>query len=115
MFGRKRRKMGEKTQDDRELISHNERAVEALIVLVENDEELVEEFKTLQQKIKFLAATDNGKVIDCDKKIRNLIDDMKIALIKAEKKSPEEEGLNAKARSILQQIKLTIADRNAKM
>ena len=114
MFGRKRRKMGEKTQDDRELISHNERAIESLIVLAKDDEELVQELKKLQEKIKYLTPSDNSKVADCDKKIKNLIEDMRIVLVKADKKG-DEETLPAKAASILQQIKLTIADRNAKL
>ena len=113
-FGRKRRKMGAKVGNERELISHNERAVESLIVLAKDDEEMVQELKSLQSKIKYLTPSDNGKVADCDKKIKNLIEDMRIILIKADKKS-DDENLLAKAASILQQIKLTIADRNAKL
>ena len=114
MFGRKRRKMGEKVGNERELISHNERAIESLIVLAKDDEELIQELKRVQEKIKYLTPSDNGKVADYDKKIKNLIEDMRIVLIKADKKS-DEETLPAKAMSILQQIKLAIADRNAKL
>ena len=113
-FGRKRRKMAGKVGDEREVIAHNAAAIESLIVLAKDDEELIQELKKLQEKIKYLTPSDNGKVADCDKKIKNLIEDMRIVLVKADKKS-DEETLPAKARSILQQIKLTIADRNAKL
>ena len=110
----RRKKVSEKVYDNRELISHNERAVAALIVLAEGDEELIEEFRQLQEKIKYLTPSNNGKVVDCDKKIKNLIEDLRIVLVKADKKS-EDEGLSAKASSLLKQIKLTIADRNARI
>ena len=110
----RRKKVSEKVFDNRELISHNQRAVEALIVLAGDDEELHTELRQLQEKIKYLTPSNEGKVIDCDKKIKNLIEDMRIALVKADKKS-EGETLSPKAASILQQIKLAIADRNARI
>ena len=110
----RRKKVSEKVYDNRELISHNERAVAALIVLAGDDEELVTEFRKLQEKIKYLTPSNNSKVVDCDKKIKNLIEDLRIVLVKADKKS-DGESFPAKASSLLQQIKLAIADRNARI
>ena len=107
LFGKK--KGAAKTSEDRELVSENERSVNALIVLADGDDVLVEKLKNLQEKLKYLIATDNGKVIDFDKKIRNLIGDLRIALTKADGET------NKKVQNLLRDLELTLADRNAKL
>ena len=107
-FFRKKR-VSEKVATDRDLVSANERAVEALLVLAENNEQLQGELKALKEKLKYLTPSEEGKILDFDKKIKNLIEDMRIALVKADGET------NKKVENALTQIKLAIADRNAKM
>ena len=93
---------------DKQLIGECANAIDALLVLAEQsqDENIKSEFKGIQEKIKYLIASDNDKVYDYDKKIKNLIDDLRIVLVK------NDSELNAKANKIITQIKLAIADRN---
>ena len=105
----RKNKKADKAHDDKELISENERAVDALIVLADKNDEIVDEFRALKEKIKYLIASENDKVYDYDKKIRNLIDDLRIVLVKRDGE------MNEKAQKLVTQIKLAIADRNAKL
>ncbi len=108
---RKRSKgtVAEKTLDDRELIAENSKAVEALFVLAEDNASLVEELKALQEKLKYLMPSDDSKVTEYDKKIKNLIGDMRIALTKSDGEDSK------KTDAILTDLKLAVADRSAKM
>ena len=98
-----------KTQEDRELIEHNYKSVETLIVLAEGNERMREQLKELQEKLKYFIAAETKEVQACDKKIKDLIGDMRIALTKGDGETTK------KAENLLTQIKLTIADRNTKM
>ena len=106
----RRRKASEKVIDNRELISTNERAIESLIVLAREDEELKAKFRQLQEKIKYLTPSTNSKVTDYDKKIKNLIEDLRIVLVKA-----DGEPMPPKGENLVRQIELAIADRNTKV
>ena len=106
----RRKKASEKVIDNRELISTNERSIESLIVLARDDEELIQKFRRLQEKLKYLTPSKDGKVIDYDKKIKNLIEDLRIVLVKA-----DGEPMPPKGETLLRQIELAIADRNAKV
>lgn len=105
----RKKKASQKNGEDRELISENERAVESLLILSAGNEEMEKDLRSLKEKLKYLTPSDDGKIYDYDKKIRNLIEDMRIALIKADGET------NKKVEGALLQLKLTIADRNAKI
>lgn len=95
--------------EDRELIESNEKSINAIIVLVEGNDELVEKLKELQVKLKFLVASDNAKVKEADKKIKNLIGDLRI---EAGKAGSEE---SKKAEGILRELRACVEDRNARL
>ncbi len=95
----------DKNKEDRDLIEANSRAVEALLVLAENNEEFKKELRELQEQIKYLVPSPKEEVLEFDKKIRNLIGDMKIALTKTDGEDDK------KTENLLKQIKLTMADR----
>ena len=104
-----RKKAAEKAGNDRDLVSENARAIEALVILAEGNEEIFADLKVMQEKIKYLTPSEDSAIYDFDKKIRNLIGDMRIALVKADGETSK------KVANALLQIKLTIADRNAKV
>lgn len=99
---------GDKNREDRELIAENARAVEALLVLAEGNKELTTELKELQEKIEYLTPSPKDEILDFDKKIKNLIGDLRIALTKADGEESK------KSDNVIKQIKLTIADRGVK-
>lgn len=107
LFGKK--KMSVKVRNDRELIGENEKAVDALIILAGDNESLVQQLQEIKEKIKYLLPSEDGKVYDFDKKIKNLIEDTRIALVKADGEASK------KVDNALLQIKLVISDRNAKL
>lgn len=107
IFGKK--SSAEKVSANRELISENERAMDALILLAGENEEMIEDLKETKEKIKYLIPSDNPKVVEYDTKIKNSIEDMRIALVKADGE------VDKKIKSMLMQIKLAIADRNSKI
>lgn len=102
---------GEKTKEDKELISQNARSIEALLVLAsgEGAEEFKAELKKLQEDLKYLVPSESDKVKDYDKKIKNAIEDLRIELVKGDGEIKE------KAQRLLKQIKLDVADRNVKL
>lgn len=105
----KKKKMGEKTKEDRELIEANSKSIEALIILAKDNDELIKQFKQLRETVKFLIASDKSKVLDYDSKIKNLIGDLRIALTKS-----DGEG-SKKIDDLIVELKLAIADRNTKL
>ncbi len=109
LTGRKRRGTdGDRNKEDRDLIAANAASVEALLVLAENNAELIAELKELQEKIKYLMPSVKDDVFELDKKITNLIGDLKIALTKTDGEEDK------KTENLIKQIKLTIADRGVK-
>lgn len=104
-----KKKASEKTHEDKELIEQNYKSVESLIVLAENNPSLTEQLKELQEKLKYFIASEAKEIQNYDKKIKDLIGDMRIALTKGDGETTK------KAENLLTQIKLTIADRNSKM
>lgn len=110
----RKKKASVKAREDNDLVSENSRSIEALIVLAEqskdeNREAIVNDFKNLQEKLRYLIPSQDEKVREYDKKIKNLIEDLRIALVK------DDGELSNKASKIVTQIKLAIADRNAKI
>lgn len=109
-FMRKKRRGtdGDRNKEDRDLIAANAASVEALLVLAENNAELIAELKELQEKIKYLMPSVKDDVFELDKKITNLIGDLRIALTKTDGEEDK------KTENLIKQIKLTIADRGVK-
>ncbi len=100
---------GEKTMDDRELISENERAMGSILILAEANEALVDELTKLREQIKYLTPVSDPKVVEFDKKIKNGIEDLRIALVKDGSED------NIKAINALQALRLLVSDRKAKV
>ena len=105
----KKKKAADKVKENRELIEDNSKAIEALIVLSKDNVEIIDDLKELQEKLKYLVPSNDSAVIDYDKKIKNKIGDLKIALTKSDGETSK------KATEILMDIKLAIAERNAKL
>lgn len=104
----KKKKPADKVAENRELIETNSKAVEALLVLAQ-DEQTAATLRELQEKLKYLIPSEDAKVTDCDKTIRNKIGDLRIALTKSDGEASK------KTAELITEIKLTIADRNTKL
>ncbi len=107
LFGRKKASL--KVSNDRELISENEKTVDALILLAESNETLTKQLRDIKEKIKYLIPSEDSKIYDFDKKIQNLIQDVRIALVKTDGEPGK------KIDNALLQLDLAIVDRNAKL
>lgn len=105
----KKKKTADRTKEDRELIEFNEKSVESLIVLAKGNDELVKQLKAMQEKIKYLIASDKAKVCDYDKTIGNKIGDLRIALTKSEGAE------NSKIEQLFSEIEIAVTDRNARL
>lgn len=103
----RKKKSADKVKEDRELIESNSRAVDALIILAKDNVDVISGLKELQKQIKYLIPSENRKVVDYDKTIGNKIGDLRIVLTKADGE------VNKKVENLLTEIKLAIADRNA--
>ena len=108
MFFRKK-KIADKVKEDRELVEANSKAIEALIILANDNASVINELNNLQEKLKYLIPSDKSKVADYDKMIKNKIGDLRIVLTKSDGE------VTKKATDILTDIKLAIADRNTKL
>lgn len=105
----KRKKVADKVKEDSLLIEFNGKSIDSLIVLSKDNASIVGELKVLQSSLKFLIATDDSKVVDYDKKIKDKLGDLRIALTKSDGEDSK------KVYELLTDIKLAIADRNARM
>lgn len=108
IVSKKKKTEAQKTIDDRELVATNSASFEALIVLAQENEELITEMNALQEQLKYLVPVEDAKVADYDKKIKNLIGDLRIALTKSEGEETN------KTKDILLDLKLAVADRKTK-
>ena len=105
----RKKKAAVKNSEDREIIEHNSKSIDALLILAEENEEFKSDLLELKESIKYLVPSYDSKVIDADKKIRNLIGDLRIALTKSE-------GEDSKKTSrYFQEIRMAVADRNARL
>lgn len=95
-------------KENRELISRNERQIETLMVLAGENKEFIKTLSLLQEKIRYLTPSEKESVTDYDKRIEDLIGDLKIELTKA-----AGEEVPQKANNLISQINLCIAERNA--
>lgn len=62
----RKKKVAEKVKEDRELVEGNSKAIEALIILANNNDVVINELQGLQEKLKYLIPSDNSKVVDYD-------------------------------------------------
>lgn len=105
----KRKKASDKVKDDRELIEFNAKSMDSLIVLAKDNQELISRLRDLKEAVKYLIPSDNSKVVDYDKTIKNKIGDLRIALTKSN-------GENSKKiDEAIGDLKLSIADRNIRL
>ena len=105
-FFRKKKTTTKLIAEDRELIATNQKSIETLITLSTN-EEFDETLKKLQEQLKYLVPSRSEKTLKYDKKIKDALEDLKIALTK----NGDAED-NKKVPSIVQDIKVLISDRN---
>lgn len=79
----KKRDKSRVSAEDRELIENNANAVNALIIMSGDNADVIDALKHLQNKLRYLIASDNQKVLKLDGIIQNQLQDMKIYLNKA--------------------------------
>ena len=92
--------------EDKVLLSEITRSFEALIILAKDNEALIEELKSIQQKINYLIATEKKEVVDVDRKIQSSVKQLRELLA-------DEATAYSEVEKILLELKLAISDRNA--
>lgn len=103
----KKRKMATDNKEDRKLIEINSKSIDILLVITENNK-LQEELQKIQEEIKFLIPSSDGKILDFDKKIKIQIEDMKILFTKN-----TDGKMEYKIHNAMQELKILIAERNS--
>ena len=103
----KRKSKTEKNTVDYDLVSSNYKFVDTLLVLAKDGEDptIEEKLTAIKNKLQFLIPSPEDKVKDYDKKIKNALEDVKIALVK--------DKADAKVKSLLLDLELAIAERNS--
>ena len=102
-----KRKMAAKNKEDRELIEFNSKSIGVLLALTE-DQALQENLKKIQEELKFLIPSPEGKIFDFDKKIKAKIEDMKILFTKN-----SDGKMESKINGAIRELKVLIAERNS--
>lgn len=104
MFKFKFKKKSDATENfnDRELVAANSKYVGVLLAIVEDEDEKASLLK-LQDELKYLTPSPNEKVAGYDKKIKDMLDDMRVLFQKKE---------HAKIAQALREVRETIALRN---
>lgn len=102
----KKRNKSKLIAQDRELIELNANAVDTLVVLAGENEEIIGALNDVQNKLRYLIASDNSKVYKVDEIIKNQLQDMKLYLNKPKK--VEIEGV----KDYIREIEVSIVSRN---
>lgn len=102
----KKRNKSKLIAQDRELIELNANAVDTLVVLAADNVDIVDALRDLQNKLRYLIASDNAKVYKLDEIIKNQLQDMKLYLNKPKK--VEIEG----TKEYIREIEVSIVSRN---
>lgn len=89
--------------NDREMIDRSSKNIDALLVLC-TEEEHTQKLTKIKETLKYLLPSTKAEVQSYDKKIKGQIEDLKIALTK---------GNSAKINSMIQDLEILIAERNA--
>lgn len=105
----RRKKVADKVKEDSQLIDFNSKSIDSLIVLAKDNTAVIGELKLLQSSLKYLIAMEDSKVVDYDKKIKDKLGDLRIALTKSDGEETK------KTDELITEIKLAIADRRARM
>ena len=95
-------------KEDRDLIAENSKMIEVLLVLCKGREE-EKALKELEEKMKYLQPSTEDDVLKIDKKIKNQLADLKIALVK------EDGEFTDKVKKELRDLEILVAERNAKI
>lgn len=104
----KKKRKSECVKEDREQIEANYKAIDVLAVLAKEDEALLASLEELQESLRYLIASSDGKVKKYDEKIGELLGDLKILLAKRGTDNKKE------TESLLSSLRLCIAERKAK-
>ena len=96
-------------KEDRNLIAENSKMIEVLLVLCKGREEEEKALKELEEKMKYLQSSTDDDVLKIDKKIKNQLADLKIALVK------EDGEFTDKVKKELRDLESLVAERNAKI
>lgn len=102
-------KIWETNNESEQLINSNAQTVCVLIELNNNDA-IESELRDLKMKLESLASSPNDEIKKIDKKIKNALDDLKIALIKS-----KDENDTKKVYACLQDVNVLIAQRRASL
>ena len=103
------KKNNDKILNDKNLIEECEKAIDTLIILGEGDEELISTLRVIKEKVKYLVPSEDEKIYEFDKRIKNNIEDMRIALVKGDRESVK------KIKQILADLRILIVDRNSRI
>ena len=96
-------------KEDRDLIAENSKMIEVLLVLCKGREEEEKALKELEEKMKYLQPSTEDDVLKIEKKIKNQLADLKIALVK------EDGEFTDKMKKELRDLEILVAERNAKI
>ncbi len=99
----KKKSKAESNKKDRDLIEANSQKMDALIVLA--DEELKKDLEKIKEEIKYIIPLTDDKAYKMDEKMRNLIDDIKIELVK--------DKSAVKVANLIKDLRVMIAERKA--
>ena len=99
----KKKSKAESNKKDRDLIEANSQKMDALIVLAE--EELKQDLGKIKEEIKYIIPLTDDKAYKMDEKMRNLIDDIKIELVK--------DKSTVKVANLIKDLRVMIAERKA--
>ncbi len=99
----KKKSKAESNKKDRDLIEANSQKMDALIVLAE--EELKQDLEKIKEEIKYIIPLTDDKAYKMDEKMRNLIDDIKIELVK--------DKSTIKVANLIKDLRVMIAERKA--
>lgn len=92
--------------EDRELIEFNANAIDGLIIMAGDDVDIIDALKRLQNKLRYLIASDNQKVLKIDGVIQNQLQDLKIYLNKSKKIE------NSFIEESIKEIEVSVVSRN---
>lgn len=95
-----------RNKNDRDLIEENAKAIDALLVLASADE-VKTELKDLQEQIKYTTSLATDKAYAADKKIKHLIEDLKIEFVR----DKEGDKAAAKINGLIKDLKLAVVER----
>ncbi len=107
LFSKKSKRSDDTLKDNKKTIDYNAALIDVLIVMVD-DESIKAKFEEIKHNMLYLETSYNDKVIQADKKIGDMIGDIKVAINKAQKTNDY-----AETNSLINKLEQLIAERNA--